>query len=226
MIFNPSGRKVDFRFRSSDEWGEIPADSLLEKICPVMKEDGVVFAQIPAGGLRILLKGGKTKTASGKFREKALSPKWTVVKKEKLMFSAEKPTAYRTSRPGSRLPDNGLWDEKDFSGKLTLETELDLPSEVSGWLVFEKICHAGELSVNGKKAGMRAFAPWIFPVSFKKGRNHLRLRVFSSAGNEWRRCFREELEPRKWYNSYPERILKYTIDDAWTGIPGRITLLF
>ena len=79
--------------------------------------------------------------------------------------------------------------------------------------------------MNGKFSGLRAFAPWAFPVTLKAGINRLRLKIFSGAGNEWRRCFREELEPRGWFNVYAQHIREFSMDDAETGVGSASLLL-
>ena len=88
----------------------------------------------------------------------------------------------------------------------------------TGYLRFESIRHGAELVVNGRSAGVRAFSPWVFKAVFRPGRNTLLLRISSSGGNEWRRCFREELEPAGWFNWYASRLNEYRIDDAECGV--------
>jgi hypothetical protein len=225
MVFNPSDKTVTFRFRSEEAWKELPADKELAGLYPAVHSKGVLSLPLPPGALRILLKGKEAEEETSTFTELPLQLHWTVSKEERLSLSAEKPTRFKSTRLNEPLPADGLYKKSDFSGKLTLETELQLPENSSGYLVFERVCHAAELFVNGRRSALRAFAPWAFPVKLRKGKNTLKLRVFSSAGNEWRRCFREELEPRKWFNTYyPGRIKEYTVDDAETGIPGGIVL--
>ena len=45
------------------------------------------------------------------------------------------------------------------------------------------------------------------------------------AGNEWRRCFREELEPRGWFNVYAQYIREFSMDDTETGVGSASLLL-
>ena len=52
------------------------------------------------------------------------------------------------------------------------------------------------------------------------------LTVSSSAGNEFRRCFREELEKANYVNTYARRFTKYAIDDAHCGAGKKITVTF
>jgi hypothetical protein len=225
MVFNPSDETVTFRFRTSKAWTELPADRVLAELHPIVCSDGILSLVLPPGALRILLKDKETaQETPPAFTKQPLHLQWTVTKEERLSLTAEKPTRFRSITPNIPLPADGLYKEKDFSGKLTLEAELDAPESVSGYLVFDRVCHAGELFVNGRKSGLRAFAPWAFPIKLRKGKNTLKLRVFSSAGNEWRRCLREELEPRGWFNVYAHRLKEYLVDDAETGIPGSIAL--
>ena len=61
-------------------------------------------------------------------------------------------------------------------------------------------------------------------AALKKGVNKLSLKVSSSAGNEFRRCFREELEPAGYFNTYAKRFTLYPVDDDKCGISNNITI--
>jgi hypothetical protein len=94
----------------------------------------------------------------------------------------------------------------------------------TAYIQFDSICHCGSLKVNRKQAGLRAFAPWIFKVQLRKGKNILELAISGSGGNEWRRCFREELEPAGYTNGYSPRLCGYEVDDAECGFSGKTTV--
>ena len=126
------------------------------------------------------------------------------------------------------LPGSGNYTELDrnFSGFLTLESTITSPESGRALLIFEKIEHAAELTVNGKKPLLRGYAPWIFDVTLKKGANKLKLRVASSGGNEFFRCFKEELEPLRWQNSYARRFCQFERNDENCGVSGKVKFLF
>ncbi len=224
MIFNPLDKAVPFRFRSALEWREITVDPVLPELCPIRKQDGIVSFELPAGALRIIMPG-RGNQPDAEFQRIGWIPQWSVTAVERMHMSATGATCFKRENIRTGLPADGLWHEPDFSGILTLETELKCEKPQSGYLCFDKLLHAGELSVNGKFSGLRAFAPWAFPVTLKAGINRLRLKIFSGAGNEWRRCFREELEPRGWFNVYAQRIREFSMDDAETGVGSASLLL-
>lgn len=226
MIFNPSKRETVFRFKSQENWGELlPPDSVSSEIAPVSTEQGITSVPLPPWALRILLKG-KAPARVLELKKQYLDLNWTVAHVERLCYSLNGETSYKIDKCDRRLPTSGLYTdlEKDFSGRIILKSEFQLDSPGEGYLVFDEIFYAAELSVNGKNAGCRAFSPWVFKACFVKGKNHLILKISSSGGNEWRRCFREELEPKGWYNNYASGIEKYTIDDAKCGFSGKVVL--
>ena len=80
--------------------------------------------------------------------------------------------------------------------------------------------------VNGKSYGTRAFAPWVFKIKVKKGLNKLKIKISSTAGNEFRRFFKEELQPVKWVNALSTIVSNYTVSDAECGIFGKFFLTY
>ena len=72
--------------------------------------------------------------------------------------------------------------------------------------------------------GTRAQAPWLWRIDVRKGTNRIILKINSTAGNEWKRCFREELEPAGYYNDYIKEIKTYENDFAECGATPCLTL--
>ena len=224
MIFNPGKTSETLRFSSEENWGELPLDEAVSRLFPLRKRANHYTLEISPGDLRILVKDGKS--AEKPLRhEKRLHLNWRLEKVERLDFSADRPTALRRVKNDPRHLDGGFWKQPDFSGILTLAAEVECDRAAAGILRFDRICHAGSLRVNGGGPILRVCAPWAFPVKLKEGKNRLEMRIFSSAGNEWRRCLSEELEPRKWFNNYLKVLRTYTIDDAETGISPEAVLL-
>ncbi len=226
MVFNSGVEARTLYFRSVDEYRELlPPDPVLAEIAPVTQSGDQVSVPLPPGALRILRKGSAK--AAPPLRPRKILLDWTVRRVERLRFSKDLPTKFECRNCSVSLPASGMFTdlEPEFSGVIELETRVDSETGGIAWLVFDDIRHGAELRVNGRLAGVRAFSPWAFRVKLKKGANLLRMKVGSSAGSEWRRCFREELEPAGWVNSYGRRIIEYPVDDAGCGISPSATLL-
>ena len=112
--------------------------------------------------------------------------------------------------------------DKDFSGRITLESSVSSDKDETVYIRFENIDHSAKLFVNGIDCGSAVCSPFIFKAELKKGENNLVLKVSSSAGNEFRRCFSEELEPAGYFNVYAARFKKYSVDDDKCGISKQI----
>ena len=227
MIFNPAPCEKVFRFHSREDWGELPPpDSAPSEIMPIAVGEGIVNVPLAPYALRILSKHAH-RVFSPALSEEVLNPQWRILHTVRTHYSRNGVSCHRKEHRFSRLPESGLYTdlEKDFSGWIVLEGRFFLSEACTGYLEFEQICYAAELAVNGAVAGLRAFAPWVFRSGFRKGWNRLRLTVFSSGGNEWRRCFREELEVAGWVNTYAARFKEYEIDDAFCGVSGKVRLL-
>ncbi|MBO7742161.1 MAG: hypothetical protein J6S21_06365, partial [Victivallales bacterium] len=216
MIFNPAMEEAEFSFDSPAQWGEIAADQMIPELFPVTRKGTSCSMTIPAGALRIFIRNRPLLPAPRKLP--TLDVEWHLAKVEKLCMSAERPTGLRRVKADSSLFRNGLWQEPDFSGIITLTAEVEAAEAGSAYVRFRQICHAGILSVNGRHCGTQVAAPWAFKVDLKAGKNRLKLQIASSAGNEWRRCIREELEPRQWVNCYLPTIRNFAMTDAETGI--------
>lgn len=217
MVFNPGECSVDFRFSSPENWGETPVDEAMAELYPLQKKGQEFTMTLPPGALRILEKG-KHPAPAAHWETQEITLDWQLKKVKKLRMAAEKPTVYQTIEADQKQLKKGFWQEADFSGIITLSATVDLPESGAGFICFDRICHAAKLSVNGEYCGVQVAQPWAFPVKLKKGENQLVMEIYSSAGNEWRRCVNEELEPREWVNCYLPTMRKYTIDDAETGV--------
>ena len=114
--------------------------------------------------------------------------------------------------------------EPDFSGRVFLSAELEIPEAGEYLLSFERIAHFARVWINGRFCGERAFAPWIFRGTLKTGKNRLDIVVSGSAGNAFRRFFAEKMEPAGWCNVFSGLISRFAVDDAQCGIGGGITL--
>ena len=228
MIFNPTGEETVFSFETGDRYAELPLpDNGYSLLHPVRSEGRIVSLTVPPWGLRILLKNGAEPagipavTRGGK-----VQVQWRIREIERLHMSLRGRTYFSREKCDLPLPDNGLYTglEKDFSGHVTLETVLDSPEAGDALLEFDRIEQFAELKVNGRTAGLRPAAPWLFRTRLKKGTNRLQLIVSTSGGNEFRRCFREELQPAGWFNNYSKRFTLYPVDDAKCGAGSRITV--
>lgn len=223
MVFNPGIRSVIFQFRSEVEWRELPPpDPVISELYPVADEAGIVSLPMPPQSLRILLKGKRPARAERLGKSERLALNWQIAYVERIHYSLQGRTKYIHENVRRSLPASGLYTDldKNFSGRLVLSSTLRSDCDCKGILEFGEMFHAAALHVNGVRAGLRAFAPWAFKVSLKRGTNRLKLIVSGSGGNEWRRCFREELKPAGGFNTYSEKIMQFTIDDAACGISG------
>ena len=227
MLFNSGAEPQTLRFRAETGWRELlPPDSTLAAIAPVTQAEGGVSVPLPPGALRILRRSSRPAPEPKALHAKRIELDWTASAVERLRFSKDNPTKFERRALSAPLPAGGMYTglEPEFSGVVELESRLVSEEGGTAWIVFDDVRHGAELSVNGEVAGLRAFAPWAFRVRLKRGVNRLKIKVFSSAGNEWRRCFREELEPAGWVNDYGRRISRYPVDDADCGISPSATL--
>ena len=151
---------------------------------------------------------------------------WKLKKVERLRYSKDGITKYEKITEKRPLPSSGMYTElePEFSGSIELAASFESPQAFSGFLKFDDICSGGELFFNGVSAGMRAQPPWLWRVEVRRGTNRIVLNINSTAGNEWKRCFREELEPAGYYNDYIKEIRTYENDFAECGAAPRLTL--
>ena len=218
MVFNSSEENTVFAFKSDKHYSLLEL-GCIDEVYPLSSEGNSYSLPMPRHSLRILLE----KPAEKKTQELVcgkLELKWQVSKVENLRFSLEKTTRFEKRSVNVSLPESGNYCEleKDFSGRITLQSTFESDFAGTAYIEFERIDHCAALKVNGSECGFAAFAPYIFKVNLKKGKNTFELKVSGSAGNEFRRCFREELEPAGYFNSYARRFKLYPIDDDKCGV--------
>jgi hypothetical protein len=225
MVFNSTAEDTVFEFASDKEF-TLLEHSETDSVYPLERENGVYRLPIAGHGLRILLEA-PFKTADARFDKKELKLDWQIKSVEKLCFSLEGKSHFKKQQVNKVLPESGNYCEydKDFSGRLLLESTLESEENCTAYIRFDKVNFFASLKVNGKDCGSAAFAPYIYKVELKKGKNRLQLKVSGSAGNEFRRCFREELEPAGYFNGYSVRFKKYSIDDDVCGLSGSAWLI-
>ncbi len=225
MLFNPNNKEATVRFRSRATWCDLVAPGdLYPRLKPLQQAEGAVSVTLPPWGLRLIREG--VPEAAATWHATALPLEFRIVKKETLRLALEKPTHYETTICDEAFPASGRYtdDHRDFSGRLMLEARFNAAAAGDFLLEFPWAAHALRVSCNGRPCGERAFGPWLFAVRLKAGENRLRVRLSSSAGNEFRRCFREELEPAGYVNVYASFIKRYVIDDAVCGLAPTATL--
>lgn len=225
MVFNSSENSTVFSFNSDKEYA-LAGNGVIDTVYPLKRDGRCYKLFMPAHSLRIVLESPFT--ASEKefdFTETGLE--WQVTQVENLRMSLERKTRYEKRRVNLKLPESGNYCEleKDFSGRVVLESKLVSDEELEAYIEFENIDFFAALSVNGVDCGSAAFVPYIYKVKLKKGVNELVLRVSGTAGNEFRRCFREELEPAGYFNGYARRFSLYKVDDDRCGISKRMFLI-
>ena len=224
MIFNCKEQETVFRFNSEKEF-TLLACGAADEVFPLKKENDSYELPLAPFELRILLEAPFAASAS-EFEKQQIKLDWRITGIENLRFSLEEPSRFEKRKISAALPESGNYCEleKDFSGRIYLESTLECDKDEVVYLQFERIDHFAALKVNGVDCGSAAFAPYIFKVALKKGVNKLSLKVSSSAGNEFRRCFREELEPAGYFNTYAKRFTLYPVDDDKCGISNNITI--
>ena len=223
MIFNPESEEQKFIFHSKDRYESLSDDPDLE-LSVVEYADEKVSVLLAPGELRVIQKSS-LESEPVKFKKLPVQLNWHVTKLKKMEMHAEKSTNFREFQVDRNLLKNGIWEDENFSGVLIMESEFDAAEKVDGFLCFENLFHAGELFVNGKSCGMLASKPWKFKLKLRQGNNKLTMHIYSAAGNEWRRCLREELIPRKWTNNYLQRLSNFSSEDSVTGISLNAWLL-
>ncbi|MBR7105080.1 MAG: hypothetical protein IKC65_09050, partial [Lentisphaeria bacterium] len=226
MVFNPGKEMVDFVFESEKNYAELlPPDKTPSLLYPLRQEGKTITVPLCPGNLRILLVNGKQECLPKQGEPEKRLIDWQISRIERLMMSACSPTYFKKEKGGTPLPSSGKYTdiEPDFSGLLHLTGSL---FSRGGKVLIElhNVQHSAALSVNGRPCGLRAFAPWVFEAELAEGENRLELEIASSGGNEFFRCFKEELEPRNWKNSYARRFTLYERDDRECGVDKTITL--
>ena len=230
MLWNSGEKSTTFTFENQYLWEEIPAPSDMSYYFAPVKKTGHDYSLLLASGqIRILKRGGRELLPEKNIAETLELPlSFSVVRQEKMTFSLTGKTGYQNRICNIPLPESGNFCEYDpeFSGKITLTSAFDAPLDGWTFFSFERAAHCAEVMVNGKSYGTRAFAPWVFKIKVKKGLNKLKIKISSTAGNEFRRFFKEELQPVKWVNALSTIVSNYTVSDAECGIFGKFFLTY
>lgn len=229
MVFNPDQKKVEFNFASENKYVELlPPDPGYSTLHPLKQKGENYTLPMAPEQLRILLKNGEAPELPVAGEKVTASIRWQVKKVERLKFSLHGITRFEKEKMDIPLPGSGRFTdiEKDFSGRLVLEGVIDSPRAGRVLIELDRVEHTALLKINGGKAHLRPCGPWIFEGVLREGKNKVTLTVSSSAGNEFRRCFREELEKANYVNTYARRFTKYAIDDAHCGAGKKITVTF
>ena len=229
MIFNPQNKALTYSFEAEARYEELPPpDPGYSILHPVTRRGALHRVPMPPEGLRILLKNGPAPEMAVAATKITARLQWRIKSIERLKMSLHGVTHFEKERCDLALPASGRFTdlEKDFSGRLVLEAFWDSPRAGEVLLELDYVEHTGRLRINRGKEHLRPCGPWIFAGRVKKGRNKLTLTVSSSAGNEFRRCFREELRPSGFCNGYAKRFTKYEIDDAECGAGSKLSVRF
>lgn len=225
MVFNPSESDTVFSFNSDKEY-TLLENSAADTVYPLEKRGNSYRLAVPAHSLRILLESAYIEN-NRKFDFIPVALDWQVVGTEKLRMSLEGNTKYEKRKADVKLPASGNYCEleKDFSGRLVIKSELVSDCDCEAYIQFEKVDFFASLAVNNVDCGSSAFAPYLYKVKLEKGVNKLEMKVSGTAGNEFRRCFKEELEPAGYFNVYAKRFMLYKIDDDKCGVSNRVILI-
>ncbi len=229
LIFNAGDDAITFSFEGAGRHYRelLPPDDTLSAFAPLQFKNACYELPLPPWNMRILTIADVPPVVQKlPIEVKRIQFDWKLNKVERLRYSKDGVTKYERVVEKRTLPPSGMYTdlESDFSGSIELTASFDSETNFNGFIKFDNVCHGGELVVNGRSAGLRAQAPWLWRISVKQGRNTIKLRANSTAGNEWKRCFREELEPAGYYNDYINEIKKYENDFAECGAASGVTL--
>ena len=222
LVFNPDDRCCDFSFTSKENYA-LAGKDICDTVYPLKREGSRYTLPMAPHALRILF-SDKTPMPEIDLIRQCLDLKWHVTRTDRMRMTLEKESKFVKEKISAQLPDSGNYCEldKDFSGRIYLESELEHDRNETVYIEFENIDHFAELQVNNADCGMAVSAPFIFKAVLKKGKNKLRLKVSGSAGNEFRRCFTEELEPAGYFNVYAARFKQYSVDDNKCGLSKHV----
>ena len=222
MVFNSQDKWCDFKFRTEKNFA-LASHENYDEVYPLTKDGNMYTLPMAPCSLRVLSEGAETAEAKT-FEETAVELKWKATSLEQLRMTLEEESCFELKNVSVELPESGNYCEidKDFSGRITLESSVSSDKDETVYIRFENIDHSAKLFVNGIDCGSAVCSPFIFKAELKKGENSLVLKVSGSAGNEFRRCFAEELEPAGYFNVYAARFKKYSVDDDKCGISKQI----
>lgn len=231
MVFCADRGGGVLQFAAEEAWEELPPpDALPQQLAPLRRIPGGYEARFAPGELRIFRRkaGGPGDAVPPDYAAVGWNPVWRVNGVEEYRLG-HRPTVRRRAVE-KELPASGDYMELDpeFSGVLHLEAELDCGTgPLPGALRFRELWSGGILRVNGRRTGMRAFAPWVFRLDpLHPGKNLLELEVVGTLRQEWLRARREEWLPANCSNCYCERIAGFPPDESRCGVSREAELLY
>ncbi len=226
MVFCKDSSGGIFRFASDEEWTELPPpDSLPSVIEPLRRIPGGYETRFAPGELRIFHRAQFLEPQ--KFISEQTHINWNIDYVERWHIGER--ITHKKLQINKSLPDSGNYTEKEsgFSGVLNLSAEIVCGKNIPRYIRFRELWSGGILSVNGVRTGMRAFAPWVFPLTnLHYGKNIIKLEVIGSLENEWLRAYKTEWKPQGICNSYCDRIAGFSANETRCGVVPEAELVY
>ncbi len=231
LLFNSTNAECCFRLKRSTGFRHElpPPDPVPCEIAPVCERNDAVEIPLPPWGLRILLKErpSQAPAALAPTHRRRVRLDWSLKKLRCLRLSREGATHYEEQTMNVPLRDGDITRVMPaFSGIAEVQSEFVSEQATTAWIVLDEVQYGAEFFCNGKRCGLRAFAPWAFKIRLRQGVNRFKIRISSSGGNEYARCAAEELEPAGWFNDYARIRKSFVRDDTQCGVSPRATLLW
>ena len=219
-----------FRFRASENefWKEIPPpDSLPSEVEALNRIANGYEIRFAPGEMRIIRRSDSRMPEVAPVHRICRVLEWNVESLEAYSIGSSRP---RRVRIGEKLPPDGDWRSSGskLSGVLHLSAEVEFrETEVLPFCIaFRWVGCGAILAVNGKKTGIRAFPPWVFPLDgIRNGVNHFQLEVVGTLAEEWKRVEESESERRAFGNPYSCRIAAFPPDDRRFGVSPEVEFL-
>ncbi|MBP5641262.1 MAG: hypothetical protein J6X55_17430 [Victivallales bacterium] len=123
----------------------------------------------------------------------------------------------------------GDWSQflgESFSGKATYSISFDCVTALKATLDLGKVCHYVSVKLNGKTLPQKFFAPFVYPVSLKKGTNTLEITVANTMNNtlsakDVRQRIISEFPPQ---SPYEDRLAVFDKDYHESGLFGPVSV--
>ncbi|MDD3154622.1 MAG: hypothetical protein PHS41_07120 [Victivallaceae bacterium] len=227
MVFNTAGEERCFRIerKAGFAFELLPPDPMASEIAPIVANGDFLEIALPPFGIRILSRKFQNRRIDPPASSRRIELDWEMKSFRRLRLSKTGPTHYQLlSAAGIEAAGGSTKVFSTFSGIAGMHSIFDSDECTTAWIVFERIQSGAEFFCNGISCGVRAFAPWGFKVNLKRGKNQFRMNIFTSAGNEYLRCAREELEPAGWFNDFAAIRKKFVRDDLTGGVSPQATL--
>lgn len=230
MVFCKGPGEGVFRFRASENefWKEIPPpDSLPSEVEALNRIANGYEIRFAPGEMRIIRRSDSRMPEVAPVHRICRVLEWKVESLEAYSIGSSRP---RRVRIGEKLPPDGEWRSSGskLSGVLHLSAEVEFrETEVLPFCIaFRWVGCGAILAVNGKKTGIRAFPPWVFPLDgIRNGVNHFQLEVVGTLAEEWKRVEESESERRAFGNPYSCRIAAFPPDDRRFGVSPEVEFL-